>query len=185
VSDEQDDEIATMDMGDEAKSQDTSESQGGTRVDSARRMLLKASASAPLIASLAPNPAAAMVSASCDEKILDDPTPPVPVTDERPGQNSVMRVATETFTLDDGEGGEITFYRVGGNVYDSAWQPTTLPDAAVSTGTHYRLAYFSVDKTNGVVTRGDLDFFGPRSAGQPLTGSCAMSIDPDFMTGGN
>jgi len=176
------------------------ETEARAACDDDRRRLLRASAAAPLIATLAPNSAMAMASAACDVKLFerDLQMPFVEEgTDEQ--QGGVLRVQAVKFTRRPNVStGPSTVYAVpdrSGRFFDgdtgdevfpafSGLPIGAPPDAETiraqdydREGVVWLLRQFDVDAAGGVVY--DKGFFPQPKSGQALSHSCLTSIDPD------
>ncbi|MEE4108580.1 MAG: hypothetical protein V2I24_04490 [Halieaceae bacterium] len=163
--------------------------------DSDRRRLLKASAAAPLIATLAPNAATAMTSVSCEQKTVfsrDNDGAFDPATDTAADPKNaggfVRRMAERYDPLPNNSSGETrTVYRVPGEglwtadgvqVYlTSKGGDINKNDYPTSGQTVWVVRYYSVNMTGDDAS--PTGFFPQKQAyNQPLSGSCLMSIDP-------
>ena len=136
-------------------------------VDEGRRRVLRASAAAPLVASLTPNPVAAMASVSCDQK------PDSQLTDARSAfaGDGVMGVRAELYE----DHTRQQFYGVGNKVYDKDGKRIkALPPSARRIDTVRGNARFAAgaDKLEAV------EFTAKAESSSGLTPSCDASIHP-------
>jgi len=136
-------------------------------VDASRRRMLRASAAAPLIASLTPNPVAAMASATCADK----PASQLNATRGDVAGDATMGVRAEVFQDYRGQ----QFYRVRDKFYDQDGLPVrSTPPGIERVREMQGRARFAA--------RGDqlesMSFDAQATTDNGLTPSCDASINP-------
>jgi len=139
----------------------------GPAVDDARRRMLRASAAAPLVVSLTPNPVAAMASVACDQK----QTQLIQV------QAAFSERADGTVKVQANEYGDFKgnrYYEVQGKAYAEDGSPlTTMPGDAARIGKKTALAKYS-----GTGQVAELKSVGEAAEDTDgLSHSCMMSLD--------
>lgn len=160
-----------------------------TGCDDERRRLLRASAAAPLIATLAPNAALAMQSATCDQKQLGQTYSPE--ADSELG-GGLVRVSARKHEAVGSDTQPSVIYQTSDGFMDGAGNSmddkvtvengvvkVTVENGVVASykdaGETYLVAYYEVNE-HGASYRGH--FPQSMSQTQPLSGSCLASIDP-------
>ena len=170
----------------------TNELRSGS-TDSGRRRLLKASAAAPLIATLAPNSATAMASVSCEAKTVFSRTddgefdPATDAASDPQLAGGFVRRQAERFDPLQGSSETRTVYHVpgeglwtadGDRVYlTSNGGDINKSDYPQSGDPVWVVRYYRVNMAGDDAS--PTGFFPQRqTSNQPLSGSCLASIDP-------
>lgn len=147
----------------------------GERDFDLRRRLLKASAAAPLVATLAPNSALAVASATCVDKnqqnaILQDS----PKVADAPTADTAVRMRVDFYEVKPNKAGQSSsYYTINGSSYTADGNPYSPgpPGHYLPRADKYVLTYFNPDGSQA-------GFYPVQRSGTVLSGSCWASINP-------
>lgn len=152
--------------------------------DATRRRLLKASAAAPLAATLTPNAAFALSSAVQCAANTENYSP---VADHPEADKAVRRQATYFHRKRDRKSGPRTLVQIDGELYTESGRSVSLPDNKLHKrydrgDDKYLLEYFDVDG-EGILGSGPFrgkrfQHYAVSHEATPLTVSCMTSINP-------